>query len=84
MAELRSIEWVGGNFSNIDIEGISYIHHDIDHNPTASDMPFKYCNIIYSQTKIFGTKNIVAIAISHEQKIKIGGAWTGEMLWKEL
>ncbi len=85
MAGLQTTEWLNGDLSNYNRVGISFIHHDIDHNPTAKDMPFKFCDILYAQHTYFnGSKYIIAIAISHTHEIKIGHSWGDIMVWKTI
>ena len=85
MAELQATEWLNGDLHNYNIDGVSFIHHDIDHNPTAQDMPFNFCDILYAQ---FTYKNKsryrIAIAIAHTHEIKIGHSWGDSIVWKTI
>lgn len=85
MAGLQATEWLNGDLNNYNINGVSFIHYDIDHNPTAQDMPFKFCDILYAQYTYFNKSRYrIAIAISHLNEIKIGHSWGGEFVWKTL
>ena len=85
MAGLLSGERVNGDLNNFNRDGISYLHHDIDHNKSARDMPFSFCDILYAQYTYFnGTKYRIAIAISHTHEIKIGHSWGQEFQWRVI
>ena len=88
MGGLRSFEWFGGDFKNINIEGVSFIHHDKDHNKDATDMPFNYCNILYCNFKLYEEYYIFAIAVSEEvgKRPKYYRKWGSSRItsWTEL
>ena len=62
---MQAVEWTGGDLVNYDKNGLSFIHHDVDHNPTATDIPLNYCDIIYAQYTWGKIRYVIAIAISN-------------------
>lgn len=46
---LRTFMPIKGNLKDIDINGLSLLHIDKDHNTEATDYPFKYGHLIHGQ-----------------------------------
>lgn len=76
-----------GNIEDINLKGISLFHFDKDHNPSATDYPFNFGDMIHAQLEgPDGNIYKIMVAVDVTGQIKIGRKWgrTGAMIWKTV
>lgn len=87
VAGQRVYNHTSGNIEDINLKGISLFHLDKDHNPSATDYPFNFGDMIHAQLEgPDGNIYKIMVAVDVTGQIKIGRKWgrTGAMIWKTV
>ena len=87
VAGQRVYNHTSGNIEDINLKGISLFHFDKDHNPSATDYPFKFGDMIHAQLEgPDGNIYKIMVAVDVTGQIKIGRkrGRTGAMIWKTV
>ena len=87
VAGQRVYNHTSGNIEDINLKGISLFHFDKDHNPSATDYPFNFGDMIHAQLEGHdGNIYKIMVAVDVTGQIKIGRKWgrTGAMIWKTV